>query len=259
MALGYFIDVQGTLLNDINKEPIEGSKEFIKKLNDTKTPYVVVTNNTKQRSEDFYTFLVNQGFDIPKNNYLDPFMVLDTVISSKNVYGFGPQQFLDVLTSYGYTQDMDKPYAILIASSKDFNSEDYAKMIEYATKGACVIGMHATSIYAKEGKRYPGVGAILQMLSFASGKNFDIIGKPSASFYKEALNLLRMQDSSIKFQDVTMISDDAVGDLCGVKELGAKTILVLSGKCKSQEEVLHVKNSLDKIVQNISQSGEIYG
>lgn len=253
MALGYFIDVQGTLIDDINKKPIEGSREFIQKLNDAKIPYVVVTNNTKQRSEDFYTFLVKQGFDIPKNNYLDPFMVLDTVTSAKNVYGFGPKQFLNVLASYGYTQDVDKPYAILIASSKDFDSEDYAKMIEYAIQGASVIGMHATSIYAKEGKRYPGVGAILQMLSFASGKSFNIIGKPSESFYKEALNLLKMQNPKIEFKDVTMISDDAVGDLCGVKELGAKTILVLSGKCKSEKEVLHVKNSLDKIVQNISQ------
>lgn len=49
-----------------------------------------------------------------------------------------------------------------------------------------------------------------------------------------------------------MISDDAVGDLCGIKKLGAKSVLVLSGKCKNEKEVLHVKEFLDVIVSDIS-------
>jgi len=48
-----------------------------------------------------------------------------------------------------------------------------------------------------------------------------------------------------------MISDDVIGDLIGAKRLGMKTILVLSGKCKSEAEVLHVKSDLDAIVSHI--------
>lgn len=252
MALNYFIDVQGTLIDDLNKKPIPGSREFIDLLNQNNTPYVVVTNNTKYRSEDFYESLLELGFHIPKGHYLDPFMVLDTKISQKNVCGFGPKPFLDTLSSFGYVQDIQSPSAILIASSKDFDSQDYAKMIEYATKGARIVGMHATSIYAKEGKRYPGVGAILQMLQFATGQSFETIGKPSQAFYEEALRLLNLQKQGINFSDVAMVSDDAIGDLCGVKELGAKTIFVLSGKCKSEKEILHVRNSLDEIFPSIA-------
>ena len=74
-----------------------------------------------------------------------------------------------------------------------------------------------------------------------------MIGKPSKAFYEEALRLLHVDN----FDDIEMISDDAVGDLVGIKELGAKTSLVLSGKCKSEEEALHVKSSIDKIIPNI--------
>lgn len=248
--MSYFIDVQGTLIDDIDKKPIAGAIDFIKNLNQNSIPYVVVTNNTKEKSEDFYQSLIQKGFDIPFRNYLDPFMLLKNALYVKRIYGFGPKEFIDVLYSLGYKQNEDAE-AILIASSMDFDSKEYALMIEKAITGAKIVGMHATSIYAKNNRRYPGVGAILQMLSYASGKEYDVIGKPSESFYKEALRLINEQKSGINFSDITMISDDAIGDLCGIKELGAKTILVLSGKCKDEQEVLHVKEFLDVTVENI--------
>ena len=53
MTRGFFIDVQGTLIDDINKEPIDGACEFIDFLNNENIPYMVVTNNTKKASKDF--------------------------------------------------------------------------------------------------------------------------------------------------------------------------------------------------------------
>lgn len=248
---GYFIDVQGTLIDDKDKKPITGAKEFIDTLNKKQIPYVVVTNNTKKRSDLFHKFLLSLGFDIPFENYLDPFMVLESLVSKKSVCCFGPEEFKQTVSSLGYSIDTESPKAILIASSHEFSSDDYALMIEKVMQGAKLVGMHATSIYAKDSKRYPGVGAILEMISYATGRGYEIIGKPGGFFYQEALFKLNKQKSNLVFKDVTMISDDALGDLCGIKELGAKTVLVLSGKCKSKEEVLHVENSLDKIVKNI--------
>ncbi|WP_024954987.1 HAD-IIA family hydrolase [Sulfurospirillum arcachonense] len=245
--MSYFIDVQGTLIDDKNKQPIAGALEFIDNLNESKTSYLVVTNNTKQKSEEFYTFLTNLGFNIPKNCYLDPFMVLKKSLHVKRVCCFGPQEFIDVVESLGYVNTKENPEAILVTSSKDFHSEDYALMIEKVMDGAQLIGMHATSTYAKQGKRYPGVGAIMEMLSYATGCTYTVIGKPSKAFYEEGLKLLNLTS----FEEIEMISDDAVGDLCGIKSLGAKTTLVLSGKCKSEKEALHVKTSIDKIVPNI--------
>lgn len=245
--------MQGTLIDDANKLPIEGAIEFINSLNEHNIPYVVVTNNTKKKSSDFYEFLKKLGFNIPKNHYLDPFMILNNTLHVKNIYCFGPQEFVHVIESMGYKNTSDNPEAILIASSKDFESYDYALMIESVLKGAKIIGMHATSIYAKDSRSYPGVGAILAMLRYATGSEFTIIGKPSSTFYEKALDFLNMQRSGHTFADVTMISDDAKGDLCGIKELGAKSVLVLSGKIKSEEEVLHVRDSIDEIVSNIGQ------
>jgi len=98
--------------------------------------------------------------------------------------------------------------------------------------------MHETSIYAKNSKRYPGVGAILKMLEFATSCNYEVVGKPSVAFYDEALKRLQLQDPSATFEKVTIISDDVKGDLCGAKEMGMACSFVTSGKYKSAEEIL---------------------
>lgn len=249
--MNYLIDVQGTLIDDVDKLPISGAIAFIDRLNAQKIPYVVVTNNTKIPSQEFYQFLCDLGFKIPKNNYLDPFMTLEKVLHVKDIQSFGADEFVRVMDQLGYNQKATKPEAIVIASKKDFDSNDYASMIESILNGAKLVGMHATSIYAKDKRRYPGVGAILEMLSYATGASYDVVGKPSELFYNEAFRLLNSQKKVDSFNDVTMISDDAIGDLVGAKKLGMDTILVLSGKCKSKEEVLHVNTFLDSIVANI--------
>ena len=249
--MSYFIDVQGTLIDDEKKQPIEGSIAFIDKLNAQKIPYVVVTNNTKFQSEAFHRFLCDLGFAIPKTHYLDPFMTLEFALQTKNVKSFGAQEFLDTMHEMGYAQTQEAPEAIVIASKKDFDANEYADMIELSLQGAKIIGMHATSIYAKDKRRYPGVGAILEMLRYATAKDYAVVGKPSTLFYQAGLNLLRAQGLPADFCDVTMISDDAIGDLLGAKALGMKSILVLSGKCQSEHEVAHMRGSLDKIAENI--------
>jgi NagD protein len=232
------------LIDDKEKKPIQGALRFIAKLD---KPFVVVTNNTKKTSDEFYKFLLDLGFDIPKDAYLDPLMVLKNSLHVERVCCFGPKEFVQIIESLGYENTLIRPEAILVTSSRDFDSNDYASMIEMVITGAKLVGMHATSIYSKDGRSYAGVGAIMKMVSYATGSDYEVIGKPSPAFYKEALRLLGVES----FEGVEMISDDAIGDLVGIKELGAKTTLVLSGKCKSENEALHVKSSIDKIVSDI--------
>ncbi len=234
----YFIDVQGTLISDSDKSPIKGSCEFIEKLNNEGIPYVLITNNTKHTSDDFLSFLQKSGFKIETKHYIDPLMILKEVVDAKKVSAYGTPEFLKITSSLGYEIDFQNPEAILIAIKKDFLPDEYAQMIEALLNGAKLIGMHETSIYAKEGKRYPGVGAILKMLSFATQKEYEVVGKPSKLFYQKALEKLQSQNPSASFEKITIISDDVMGDLVGAKKLGMQTVFVTSGKFKNTDEII---------------------
>lgn len=234
----YFIDVQGTLISDEDKSPIRGSIEFIDILNEKNIPYMIVTNNTKKASVDFYNYLRSIGFDFEFSSYLDPLMLLESCVSKDAVAAYGADEFLNTLQNMGYTLDYKNPKTVLVAIKEDFSADEYAQMIDFLLGGAKLVGMHETSIYAKNGKRYPGVGAVLKMLQFATSVEYKVVGKPSDAFYKEALNRLQLINADAEFIKVTMISDDVKGDLGGAKELGMKSVFVTSGKYKTADEIV---------------------
>jgi len=250
---GFFIDVQGTLICDEKKEPISGAIEFINILNEKEIPYMVITNNTKLRSEDFLSILKNKGLNIQQ--YIDPFLLLEKVALKKNVAAFGTSEFLQVLEDLGYVLDYDSPESVIISIKKDYNNEDYANMIRCSYLTDDLIGMHETSTYLKEGSRYPGVGAIISMIKFAVNKEFKVVGKPSFNYYNKARELINLE-----FKDITIISDDMMGDLVGAKRIGMKAGLVLSGKVKSRDEVLPTLQENEKpefICKNMSEVLEL--
>jgi NagD protein len=241
----YFIDVQGTLISDEDKSPIRGAREFLAKLNEESIPYMVVTNNTKKTSKDFYAFLNSIGFDFDFDKYLDPLMLLESHVPKSTVAAYGAEEFLKTLSNMGYIFDYANPKTVLISIKENFSADEYAQIIDFLLAGASLVGMHETSIYAKNSKRYPGVGAILKMLEFATSTSYEVVGKPSLEFYNEALLRLKAQDNSARFEKITMISDDVKGDLGGAKEMGMQTIFVTSGKYKTQEEIVpFLKESL---------------
>ena len=253
----YFIDVQGTLISDSDKSPINGACELIDTLNSKLIPYVIITNNTKIKSDEFLQTLRDKGLAIKDGAYLDPFCVLNEIINPCNVALFGAKEFVQTMQDIGYTQDLKDPKAILIASWDKFSFDDFATINELALKGIKIIAMHETSIYKKNGRLYPGVGAIASMISYSTGAKFSSVGKPSLSFYTAALELLKQQNAKAEFKDITIISDDATGDLYGAKELNMSTALVLSGKIDKSSTANLNRDKIDNIYDDVSKIWEI--
>ena len=253
--MNFFIDVQGTLIDDERKLPIRGSVEFLEALARKQIPYVIITNNTKQPSTQFVEYLRGLGFRI--EHYIDPLMVLKEVLTDKKIAAYGVEGFLRVLEGMGYEMEYDKPEAVVLSVKDDYDFETFAQIDEFLLGGAKLFGMHQTSLYAKGSKRYPGVGALLAMFEFACGVDSQVVGKPSPLFYEKARQMIEAD-----FSDITIISDDAVGDLVGAKKLGMKTVLVLSGKIKRPEEVvpkLPQELRPDMVCQDIYEAGKILG
>ncbi len=249
-----FIDVQGTLIDDLHKRPLPGAKELICALNEKEIPYLIITNNTKSESKEFLNYLNSVGLEIEESRYIDPLMVLKRAVTHKKVAAFGYENFLNILKSLGYEPDYESPGAVLISVRDDYTFDEFSTMIEFALQGAEIVGMHATSIYVKNDRRYPGVGAILEMIKYAASVNYKVVGKPSAEFYRAALEKL----GGGSFSDIVIISDDLKGDLKGAKDLGMKTALVLTGKIRSEREISRQERP-DMVFDNLLEAGERLG
>lgn len=244
-----FLDVQGTLIKDSDKSLVEGASELVSWLNSKQIPYVIITNNTKNLN--FLANLREKGLDIKDNAYLDPFFVLKQRLQPCKVAAFGSQAFKDSLCALEFELSYSLPEALLVASYDKFSFDDFALMIELVKKGVRLIAMHETSLYKKDGKSYPGVGAIMKMLVYATNAPYEVFGKPSVAFYESALSLLQKQDKRANFSDTLIISDDFTGDLLGARALGMKIALVLSGKITSTKG-LDLKKG-DKVYQSVGE------
>jgi len=230
----YFIDVQGTLIDDIDRKPIKGAVEFVNSLKNSGIPFVLITNNTKYSTVDFMSYLRGLGFRFDDKEYLDPFATLKDFVDNKKIWAIGNDGFISALREFGYRFDTRNPDFLIMSLKEKLSYDEMAEAVELILGGAKLIGMHETAIYAKNGRKYPGLGAILRALEYATNTKARIVGKPSEDFYDEARKLL----GADKYEDICIISDDVIGDLVGAKKLGMKTVLVLSGKYKSADEII---------------------
>ena len=227
---GFFIDIERTLVDLKYYLPYPGAIEFVNYLYDQKIPFVLLTNNTRIPTDLLVEYLRDEGFKF--DHYLDPLMVLTEELSSKNLRVYGHQTLKGYLTNKGYKIDSKKPDQ-LVLGSKLYSNEELSEIIEYMLKGVRVIATNQSPLYLKKGKRYPGLGAILRMLKYATQRGYRVVGKPSIHFFERARKLI-----GLPFDRITFISDDLRGDLLPAKKLGMETVLVLTGKIKSPKEVV---------------------
>ena len=240
---GFFIDVQGTLIDDKNHLPLPGSIEFLNYLNSKNIPFILITNNTKRPSLEFKKYLQELGFNF--KNYIDPLMVFEKIVNSNNIAAYGTEKFIKVLKNSGFKLDYENPKTVVLGI-KLYSNEEFSEIIEFLLKGANLIGMHKTSLYSKNNKRYPGLGAILEMLKYATDKEYVTVGKPSISFFNKAKAYL-----GLNYDKITIVSDDLKGDLLPAKKLGMETILVLSGKIKSEKEITKKPDFIFKNLESL--------
>ena len=226
---GYFIDIQGTLIDDKNFLPLPGAREFLEYLNKKNIPFVLVTNNTKKESGEFINYLQNLGFQFNENQYIDPLMIIKNELKNETLKPYGNEKFLKIIkNNFNISNNPD----VVILGIKVFEPDEISEIIELLLNGAKLYGMHKTSLYVKNNNRYPGLGAILEMLKYATGKGYKVFGKPSVEFFRKASEKI-----GLNFDKITIISDDLYGDLLPSKELGMKSVLVLSGKIKNENEI----------------------
>lgn len=75
------------------------------------------------------------------------------------------------------------------------------------------------------------MGPFVEALRYASGVEPTIIGKPSASFFQQALDDMRIDGSR-----AVMVGDDLENDVGGAQASGIRGILVRTGKYRPADE-----------------------
>lgn len=111
---------------------------------------------------------------------------------------------------------------------------DFRESVRYSTlntafrhlmSGADLIALQKGRYFAAPDGPSLDTGSFVALLEFASGKTARVFGKPSADFFRMALNQLNCLP-----EEAIVIGDDVTTDIAGAREIGAHSVLVRTGK-----------------------------
>lgn len=89
------------------------------------------------------------------------------------------------------------------------------------------------------------VGAFTVALEYATGKEATIVGKPEPGYFIEAISSMGIQPA-----DAVMVGDDLLSDVAGAQRIGARGVLVRTGKYLPSDEN-HQKVKADFVANNL--------
>ena len=245
-------DMDGVLYR--GKALIPGVSDFIKRLIETETKFLFLTNNSEQTPLDLKKKLEHLGIEgLHEDNFITSAMATAIFLkqqkSHATVYVVGGGGLINELYNVGFSISETKPDYVVVGKTANFNYEMMKKAVNLLQKGAKFIGTNPDVIDPIEGGFEPACGSILAAIEKASGKKPYIVGKPNA-----LMMTISTKKMGVHPEDTLMIGDRMDTDIVGGLEAGMTTCLVLSG-VSTKETIDDFPYRPDYVFNNV---GEIY-
>lgn len=222
---GFIIDIDGVLY--VDKSTIPGATRTIQYLQKNKIPFLLATNTTRKSRFSIHSNLNNFGFKIELDQiYSATFAARDWLIrhKAKSIYlylrGDGYREFKDLKVT------ANKPEYIVIGDmGEDLTYDKLNHAFQLIMSGTKIIALQKNRYWKRANALVIDAGAIVAALEYATQKRAIVVGKPSKTFFNQAISRLKL-----KANEIAVIGDDLESDIQGGKRAGLYTIGVQTGK-----------------------------
>ena len=222
---GLLFDLDGVLY--VGNTPVTGAVEAVKALRASGLACRFATNTSTLSLVSLQKKINAMGFDIALDEIISaPQAAIQFLRQQKN-----PVCRLlladDVKQDFAeFQQSETAPEFIVVGDIGNAWSYPMLNTIFNALmRGAKLIAIHKNRFWQTEQGLQMDIGAFIDGLEYASGKQAMIIGKPSKDFFHAALRSMQLNA-----ENVVMIGDDIDVDIGGAQYAGMKAVLVRTGK-----------------------------
>ncbi|DBA04979.1 TPA: hypothetical protein N0F65_006981 [Lagenidium giganteum] len=127
---------------------------------------------------------------------------------------------------------VDNPNAVVIGlAPNEFHYDKLNEAFRVLLNGGTLFALHEARYFTEKDGLSLGPGAFVKGLEFAAGVQATVIGKPSRSYFEQAL-----RDMNVAATEAVMIGDDVKQDVGGAAAMGMHSILVQTGKYRPGDE-----------------------
>jgi HAD superfamily hydrolase (TIGR01450 family) len=232
LVAGYdqvIMDLDGCVY--LGDEPVPGSVEAIDALRAAGKRIAFVTNNTRHSEEDFVQKLWGMGIRASMAEVVTVGGAVQHLLAERyrgrTVFAIGTESLLRHIHDAGVrvlngTDLATRADVVLVGGAEHFTYADLRDAALALQRGAEFLCTSRDPTYPQADGMWPGTGATVAALEYATGRTAAVVGKPEPQLFLTALD--RLGDGS-----TLVIGDRLDTDVAAAGRAGLDAALVLTG------------------------------
>ena len=225
------LDIDGTLTDGVMGPVIPGVAEAVRAIR-ARIPVRLVTNTTSVPHRVLAGRLMEQGLLEAAPSLVTPAMVARRVLPkrghARGILLVEPEAREDF---DWFTEDPDGPAVLVATEGHDRRVADLQPAFRRLLEGASLYALQRNRYFKRGGELVTDLGPVAAFLTYASGREAETLGKPSALLFDSLA-----AESGVARGDIAMVGDDAEFDVSASVSLGMAGILVRTGKYRAEDD-----------------------
>lgn len=231
----FLLDMDGTLYLDDDLFP--GTIPFLRRIREKGGRYLFLTNNSSRGADSYVEKLRRLGIESVPEDFLTSVDALILFLrkgdyQGKPLYVAGTESFRRQLRSAGFSVTSDREEAEVLICGFDTELtfqklEDACILLE---RGAVWLATNPDWVCPTWYGSVPDCGSVCEMLTRATGRRPEFLGKP-----RPAMVQLALAETGFPPEQAVLIGDRLYTDIACAVNAGIDSIFVLSGEGKRED------------------------
>jgi phospholysine phosphohistidine inorganic pyrophosphate phosphatase len=227
---GLLLDLSGVVY--VEEEAVPGAAEALEELRRRGLPVRLVTNTTMRPRRAILERLERLGIEAEPEELLTP-ATLARRRCAEAGYESVALVVLDELREdlEGLEQSGERTDAVVVGDlGEDWDYQVLNRTFRQLMDGAELIALQRNRYWETEAGLSLDAGPFVAALEYATGREAEVVGKPSPAFFELAIG-----DLGVEAERATMVGDDVEADVGGALEAGIAGVLVRTGKYRAAD------------------------
>jgi HAD superfamily hydrolase (TIGR01458 family) len=245
------LDIDGVL--HVSGEPVPGGGDAVRTLRADGHRLRFVTNNTTRARAQLASELQELGIDLEGDEVTTTPVAAARLLAGKRVLALTMAAVKGDLAAEVELVERDAEVVLLGGADESeetgrvFGYENLNRAFAELEAGARLVCLHRNRWWRIDNnEKRLDAGVFVAGLEYAAGVQAEVVGKPSAAYFRAALAELGSEPA-----DAFMVGDDVETDIGGAKAVGMRGVLVRTGKFE-EETLAAADPQPDAVIDSIA-------
>ena len=221
------LDMDGVIWRD--KHPIGDLEKIFNKIHSRGIKYVFATNNSTNTVDKYVELLQQNGIEVGAEQIFTSATATAKHLrklhpNGGNVYVVGMDGLEETLQKHGFEISSDHSLAVVVGMDQKLTYEKLRTATLLIRSGVPFFGTNPDKTFPSPDGLVPGAGSMLAAIQAATDEQPEIIGKPKATMFIQAIEFL-----GEKPENVLVVGDRLETDIAGGQAANCQCGLVLTG------------------------------